>query len=115
MLLLSKRMPDARLYVPAVRKTTWPLWHAAMALLIWAAVAPGPSVEQIVVRDGMPPGMPSCLQSTLRLAATMVCCAWAYVEKHVNTRQIQIAGRDLIQVLPTITETAQPVANRPQG
>src|SRR5688572_12325349 len=66
LLLLAKSIPADRLYVPALRNTTCPLGHAAIALLICAAVAPGLSVAQTVVRFGMPPEMPAPLQSTAR-------------------------------------------------
>ena len=79
--LLLKMTPVERLYVPACRNTTCPLGHAAIALLICAAVAPGPSVVQIVVRFGMPPGTPALRQSMLRVAATVVCCANAAVDR----------------------------------
>src|ERR1022692_4325449 len=42
-----------------------------MAALICAAVAPGLSVEQPIVRAGMPPTMPACVQSMARLGSRM--------------------------------------------
>ena len=52
--------------MPAVSDTTCPLGHAAMAALICAAVAPGFSVAQTVVRMGMPPTTPAWDQSIAR-------------------------------------------------
>jgi hypothetical protein len=51
------------------------LLHAAIALLICVKVAPGLSVAQMVVRRGMPVGMPTWLQSARRLAAMSVCAS----------------------------------------
>ena len=75
--------PD-RLYVPAFRNTTCPLGQAAIALLICAAVAPGFSVAQMVVRLGMPPGMPAWLQSVARDWSMIPdhSCAWEYVGRY---------------------------------
>src|SRR4051812_11588306 len=42
-----------------------------MALLIWAAVAPGLRVAQWVARSGMPPGTPAPDQSTALLGSMM--------------------------------------------
>ena len=42
-----------------------------MAELICAAVVPGFSVAQIVVRVGMPPTTPACVQSMARLGSRM--------------------------------------------
>src|SRR5439155_20211859 len=58
--------PAERLNVPAARKTTCPGGHAEIAASIWAAVVPGLRDAQIVVRFGMPPGMPAWLQSIAR-------------------------------------------------
>src|SRR5438034_5246809 len=66
LLLLSKTIPALRLYVPAFRNTTCPDGHAEIASVICVAVAPGLSVAQIVVRIGMPPRTPACVQSVLR-------------------------------------------------
>src|SRR5262245_9409317 len=54
--------------MPAFRSTT-PLLHLAIALLIAAAVVPGLRVAQIVVRLGIPPVTPARLQSMVRPAA----------------------------------------------
>src|SRR5947208_6987653 len=50
-----------------------------MALLICAAVAPGLSVAQMVVRLGMPPTIPALLQSIAREWSMIPdhSCAWA--------------------------------------
>jgi len=45
--------------MPAFRNTTWFAGQLAIAELIWVEVAPGLSVAQMVVRFGMPPGMPA--------------------------------------------------------
>src|SRR2546426_3433998 len=58
--------PAERVKVPAVRKTTRSGGHAAIAASICAAVLPGSKDAQIVVRFGMPPGMPAWLQSIAR-------------------------------------------------
>src|SRR5450432_1954981 len=42
-----------------------------MAALICAAVAPGLSIEQPIVRAGMPPTTPACVQSMARLGSRM--------------------------------------------
>jgi len=63
--------------------TTSPLGHDAIALLICAAVAPGFSVAQVVVRTGMPPDTPAWLQLILRLAS-MTVCACEDVERPSN-------------------------------
>src|SRR5258708_21424635 len=77
LLLLAITIPDDRLYVPAFRNTTWPLGQDAMALLIWAAVAPGLSVAQIVVRLGIPPTTPGLVQSAARLGSMIPDHGWA--------------------------------------
>ena len=48
-----------------------------IALWICAVVAPGLSVEQIVVRVGIPPGTPALLQSTAREGLKMPDHGWA--------------------------------------
>src|SRR5581483_9685298 len=88
-------MPDDRLYVPALSLTTWFAAHAEIALLICAAVTlcakvaacPGvPSVAQIVVRVGIPPGTPAPDQSILRAGARMlVSCALSPREHNSST------------------------------
>jgi hypothetical protein len=70
-------MPDDSVYVPALRATT-PLGHAAIALLMAAALAPGASVVQMFVRFGTPPLTPGRLQSIVRPAAdseSVIVCA----------------------------------------
>src|SRR5437762_6295651 len=54
-----------------------------MALLIWVRVAPALSVEQIVVRVGMPPGTPALRQSIIRVELMTVCtvCALVYAPR----------------------------------
>src|SRR3972149_7105423 len=69
--LLFIEIPEIRLYVPAFNFTACPLGQLAMAELIWAAVAPGFNVAQIVVRSGIPPVTPAGLQSMLRLGSMM--------------------------------------------
>src|SRR6058998_1344464 len=59
-------IPAERINVPAVRKTTPFGGHAAIAASMSAAVLPGSRDAQIVVRFGMPPGMPAWLQSIAR-------------------------------------------------
>ena len=62
-------IPAERVNVPAVRNTTSFGGHAAIAASISAAVLPGSRDAQIVVRFGMPPGMPAWLQSIAREAS----------------------------------------------
>src|SRR5947199_2663121 len=59
-------IPAERVNVPAVRNTTSFGGHAAIAASIWAALLPGSRDAQIVVRFGIPPGMPAWLQSIAR-------------------------------------------------
>src|SRR5438552_1666568 len=73
----AKSTPAERLYVPPFRKTTWFAGQLARAELIWAAVAPGFNVAQILVRLGTPPGMPTFDQLIARLGSMIPdhCCA----------------------------------------
>src|ERR1051326_5271735 len=64
---LFSRIPEDRLYVPALRNTTCPEGQFWIALLICDTVAPGFIVAQTVVLVGMPPAMPACDQSIARL------------------------------------------------
>src|SRR2546426_4115479 len=64
-------IPATRLNVPAARKTTCPGGHIAIASLISGAVLPGFTVAQIVVRFGVPPGIPARLQSMAREGSRM--------------------------------------------
>ena len=66
LLLLPKSIPAEREYVPAFKNTTWLAGQDWIAELICAEVAPGFKVEQIVLRTGMPPGIPTLDQSTER-------------------------------------------------
>src|SRR5207253_9148332 len=77
-------MEPVSLYVPTFRTTTCRLGQSAIALLICAAVAPGFSVAQMVVRLGMPPGMPAWLQSVARDWSMIPdhSCAWEYVGRY---------------------------------
>src|SRR5437867_3069434 len=58
--------PAESVKVPALRKTTCFAGHAAIAASIWAALLPGSMDAQIVVRFGIPPGMPAWIQSIAR-------------------------------------------------
>ena len=61
--------PEHRAQIQAVSERlelACPAGHDAIALLICVAVAPGFRVAQIVVRFGMPPGIPTLVQSTAR-------------------------------------------------
>jgi hypothetical protein len=76
-------MPLRPLYVPALRKTTSPLGHEAIAEFIWLEVAPGLSVAQMVVRFGIPLRTPALDQSTA-LEGSMIpdhCCVHAKTGK----------------------------------
>src|SRR5215831_16705426 len=75
--LPSNIMPLNPLYVPALRNTTCPLGHEAIAELIWLEVAPGLSVAQMVVRFGIPPRTPALDQSTALEGSTIPDHCWA--------------------------------------
>src|ERR1043166_8578265 len=89
LLLLLKRIPIVRSYMPAFRKTTCPLGHDAIAALMSAAVAPGFNVAQIVVRLGIPPGTPAAGQLMLRLGATIACCATPVIDADMRRARQQ--------------------------
>ena len=80
--------------VPAVRKTTCPLGHDAMALLISSALAPGASVLQIVVRFGIPSGIPALDQSAARSGFRMPLQPWASRSPGRPRQAMQIAAAD---------------------
>ncbi len=67
--------------MPALRYTTWPLGHDAIAELVWPELAPGLSVAQIVVRFGMPPRTPTFDQSVALVGSIIPdhCCACARI------------------------------------
>src|SRR5579859_496581 len=78
-----------KLYVPAFRKTTWFAGQEDNAELIWEAVTlctkvgacPAvPTVAQMVVRVGMPPGTPAVDQSTALVGSIipLQACAFAF-------------------------------------
>jgi len=77
--------------VPALSLTTCPLGQDAIASLIAAAVAPGSRVAQVMVRFGMPQGVPTLVQSMAREGSMMPdhgwVCAWEYVGRQSKMRE----------------------------